>query len=138
IDKLDLYTIPKKTSTRPRRVPESLRIQLNLFAGQLYISLYNEYCEICRFLGVAFTAAPEGLVVAADGFIVENQQAGAKFTQSPLRFLKVFMSRIRKDGQEIDKTHLGKILDGKLLLMADFQDFNGRARTMQLSLQNAR
>ncbi|GLA78842.1 hypothetical protein AtubIFM55763_000734 [Aspergillus tubingensis] len=138
IDKLDLYTIPKKLSTRPRRVPESLRIQLNLFAGQLYISSYNEYCEICRFLGVAFTAAPEGLVVAADGFIVESQQAGAKFTQSPLRFLKVFMSRIRKDGQEIDKTHLGKIPDGKLLLMADFQDFNGRARTMQLSLQNAR
>lgn len=138
IDKLDLYTISKNLSTRPLRVPESLRIQLNLFAGQLYISSYNEYCEICRFLGVAFTAAPEGLVVAADGFIVENQQAGAKFTQSPLRFLKVFLSQIRKDGQEIDKTHLGKILDGKLLLMEDFQDFNGRARTMQLSLRNAR
>ncbi|GLA78963.1 hypothetical protein AtubIFM55763_001128 [Aspergillus tubingensis] len=138
IDKLDLYTIPKNLSTRPLRVPESLRIQLNLFAGQLYISSYNEYCEICRFLGVAFTAAPEDLVVAADGFIVENQQAGAKFTQSPLRFLKVFLSQIRKDGQEIDKTHLGKILDGKLLLMADFQDSNGRARTMQLSLRNAR
>ncbi|OJJ65727.1 hypothetical protein ASPBRDRAFT_79658 [Aspergillus brasiliensis CBS 101740] len=138
IDRLDLYTIPKNLSTRPLRVPESLRIQLNLFAGQLYISSYNEYCEICRFLGVAFTAAPGGLAVAADGFIVENQQAGAKFTQSPLRFLKVFMSQIRKDGQEIDKTHLGKILDGKLLLMADFQDFNGRARTMKLSLRNVR
>ncbi|OJK01293.1 hypothetical protein ASPACDRAFT_51200 [Aspergillus aculeatus ATCC 16872] len=129
LDKLDLYPIPTGSSTRPLPVPESLRIQLNLFAGQLYISSYNEYCEICRFLGVASTAAPEGLAVAADGFIVENQQAGAKFTKSPLRFLKVFMSQIRKDGQEIDKTHLGKILDGKLLLMADFQDCNGRART---------
>ncbi|PYH67046.1 uncharacterized protein BO88DRAFT_296244, partial [Aspergillus vadensis CBS 113365] len=100
--------------------PESLRIQLNLFAGQLYISSYNEYREIRRFLGVASTAAPEGLAVAADGFIVENQQAGAQFTKKPPRVLKVFMSQIRKDGQEIDKTRLGNILDGKLLLMADF------------------
>ncbi|RAK76570.1 uncharacterized protein BO72DRAFT_497067 [Aspergillus fijiensis CBS 313.89] len=136
VDKFDLYPIPAVLSTRPLRVPESLRIQLNLFAGQLYISSYREYCEICRFLGVASTAAPEGLAVAADGFIVEQQEAGAKFTKSPLRFLRVFMSQIRKDGQEIDKTHLGKILDGKLLLMADFQDGKGRARTMQLSLRN--
>ncbi|PYH83568.1 hypothetical protein BO82DRAFT_411285 [Aspergillus uvarum CBS 121591] len=140
VDKLDLYPIPTTLSTRPLQIPESLRIQLNLFAGQLYVSSYNEYCEICRFLGVASTAAPEGVAVAADGFIMENQQAGARFTKSPLRFLKVFMSQIRKDGQEIDKTHLGKILDGKLLLRADFQDCHGiaRARTMKLSLRDIR
>ena len=84
MDKLDLYTVPTSLSTRPLRVPRSLRIQLNLFAGQLYISSYHEYREICHFLGVASAVAPEGLAVAADGFIMENQQGGAKFSKSPL------------------------------------------------------
>jgi hypothetical protein len=31
------------------------------------------------------------------------------------------MSQIRKDGQEIDKTYLGKLLNGKLLEECDFK-----------------
>ncbi|KAF9894652.1 hypothetical protein FE257_006540 [Aspergillus nanangensis] len=119
LDKLNLYAVP--ASSTDIHIPESLVIQLNLFAGQLYISSYNEYLKICDFLGVASVPTPEGLTVAADGFIVASiQQAETKFARSPLKFFKVLMSKIRKDGQEIDKTHLGKILDGKLSIVRQF------------------
>ncbi|KAI9370544.1 hypothetical protein BJX61DRAFT_544525 [Aspergillus egyptiacus] len=116
LDRLDLYSVP--ASSAVIEVPTALRIQLNLFAGQLYIESFDEYREICAFLGVASVPTPEGVTVAADGFIVGN----TNFTKSPLKFLRLLMSQIRKDGQEIDKTHLGRLLDGKLLSMTDFED----------------
>ena len=36
------------------------------------------------------------------------------------KFLKVLMAAIRRDCQEIDKTHVGRILDGRLLRAEDF------------------
>ncbi|KAL4786748.1 hypothetical protein BJX76DRAFT_365241 [Aspergillus varians] len=124
LDNLSLYTIPS-TSSAAIDIPTTLRIQLNIFAGQLYISSFDEYREICDFLGLASTTTPEGLTVAADGFILaaaDNLQLHSTFTCSPLKFLRFLMSQIRKDGQEIDKTHFGRVLDGKLLCVGDFQD----------------
>ncbi|KAL4918901.1 hypothetical protein BDW62DRAFT_200300 [Aspergillus aurantiobrunneus] len=124
LDNLNLYTIPAP-SPGSIDIQPILRIQLNLFAGQLYISSFGEYHEICDFLGLASTTAPEGLTVAADGFILaatDDQQLQATFTKSPLKFLQVLMSQIRKNGQEIDKTDIGRVLDGKLLCPDDFQD----------------
>ncbi|KAB8071219.1 hypothetical protein BDV29DRAFT_159701 [Aspergillus leporis] len=119
LDKLTLYNVPEASTTI--QVPELLKIQLNLFAGQLYIGSYREYREICDFLGVASIKIPEILSIAADGFVTEGSQGSrTTFHQSPLRFLKVLMSQIRKDCQEIDKTHVGKLLDGKLLRPCDF------------------
>ncbi|KAL4812455.1 hypothetical protein BDW67DRAFT_193625 [Aspergillus spinulosporus] len=117
LDKLDLYTVPQ-ADTVVLDIPAAIRIQLNLFAGQLYISSIDEYHEICSFLGIAYYAAPDGLTVSPDGFIMTPDKA--KFSKSPLKFLKVLMSQIRKDGQEVDKTHIGKLLDGKLLTIDDF------------------
>ncbi|KAL5332674.1 hypothetical protein BJX70DRAFT_404369 [Aspergillus crustosus] len=118
LDRLELYSIPLRENIT-LTIPTSLRIELNLFAGQLYISSYQEYLEICEFLGLASAMTSEGVTVAADGFIIRPD---APFTQSPLKFFKIIMSQIRRDGQEIDKTHFGKILDGKLLSAEDFQD----------------
>lgn len=123
LDGLDLYTFP--TSALPvNDIPATLRIQLNLFAGQLYISSFDEYREVCNFLGLASTTTIDGMIVAADGFIqvAANSKQLSTFKSSPLKFLRVLMSQIRRDGQEIDKTHLGNILDGKLLSVGDFQD----------------
>ncbi|KAL4737892.1 hypothetical protein BDV11DRAFT_171491 [Aspergillus similis] len=118
LDKLDLFTAPQADSV-VLDIPTAVTIQLNLFAGQLYISSSDEYREICDFLGVAYYATPEGLIVSPDGFIMTPDKA--KFTKSPLKFLKVLMSQIRKDGQKVDKTHIGKLLDGKLLTTGDFE-----------------
>jgi hypothetical protein len=63
----------------------------------------------------------QSLSVAADGFIVvDHQELKTTFHQSPLKSLRVLMSQIRKGVQEIDKTDLGKVLDGKLLHPCDF------------------
>jgi len=106
-------------------LPRNLIIQLNLFAGQLYLSSYQEYVEVCQFLGLAYEKTEDGAVVAADGFIIsQNGIVGpgsqCTFRDSPVKFLKVLMTKIRKNCEGIDKTHLGQILDGKILLPADF------------------
>jgi hypothetical protein len=121
LDDLNLYPITNRLVAF--NIPTILKIQLNLFAGQLYMSSYDEYCQLCDFLGVLSMKTPGSYVVAADGFIVgKNGPSTTTFTQSPLKFLKTLMSQIRKDGQEISKTHLGKILEGTLLYPSDFQD----------------
>jgi hypothetical protein len=72
IDRLDLYSIP--TSPTAINIPTVVRIHLNLFAGQLYVSSYIEYQEICDFLGVASVATTGGLTVAVDGFITAGRK----------------------------------------------------------------
>jgi hypothetical protein len=91
VEKLNLYDIP--TSSRDMEIPTAVMVQLNLFAGQLYISSYEEYQEICDPLGMAPVTTKDGLVVAADGFIT----AGNK---QPLKFFKLLISQIRNDGEE--------------------------------------
>ncbi|KAL4986798.1 hypothetical protein BDW68DRAFT_178398 [Aspergillus falconensis] len=117
LNNLNLYPIPRADFVL-LDIPAVVRIQLNHFSGQLYISSFDKYHEICDYLGIAYYAAPDGLTVAADGFIVAPDKAN--FTKSLLKFLKILMSQIRKDGQEIDKPHIGKRLDGKLLSIDDF------------------
>lgn len=123
LDKLDLFTVPVR-QIMPT-LPRSLVIQLNLFAGQLYLSSYQEYVDICQFLGLAYEKTEEGAVIAADGFIIsQNGSVGpgsqSTFQDSPVKFLKVLMTKIRRNCESIEKTHLGQILDGKILLPADF------------------
>ena len=101
-------------------IPRTFIIQLNLFAGQLYLSSFTEYVELCDSLGLAWKATDGSMVVNADGFIVSNTQGS--FRQSPVGFLKVLMSKIRRNGEDIDKTHLGRILNGELLTERDFEN----------------
>jgi hypothetical protein len=129
LDRLDLYTVPARpvTPTLPRR----LILQLNLFAGQLYLGSFAEYVEVCRLLGLAFEKTEEGCVVAADGFILGGgSDWGASksgFRSSPVPFLKVLTTKIRRNCEAIDKTHLGAILDGRLLLPSDFGEGGERS-----------
>ncbi|KAH1292944.1 hypothetical protein KXX11_009488 [Aspergillus fumigatus] len=119
LDRLDLYNIPSRPDSID--IPDDLKIQLNLFAGQLYIASYPEYLRLCDTLGVASAATPDNFTVAADGFILQgNVTSKSTFSQSPLKFLQVLLSQIRKDGQDISKTHIGRLLDGRLLELRDF------------------
>lgn len=118
LDRLTLYNVPAATAST--EIPDNIRIQLDLFAGQLYIGSYIEYQQLCDFLGVAYIKTPEGLTVADDGFILgENEKT--TFSKSPLKFLEALMSQVRKDCQAVDKTHVGKILSGMILCPPDFQ-----------------
>ncbi|KAI8631861.1 hypothetical protein F5Y19DRAFT_492813 [Xylariaceae sp. FL1651] len=122
LDKLDLYTIPRKLADRT--IPHSLVVELNLFAGQLYLDSFDEYIEVCRFLGLAWEPAKEGEVLAPDGFVLRdsNGKVGGQsgFHQSPIQFLKILLTKIRRNCQDIDKTHMGQILDNQLLMPENF------------------
>jgi hypothetical protein len=117
LDGLDLFTEGKPFD--PHNVPRRLIVQLNLFAGQLYLSSFKEYTEVCDFLGLAWKAAEEGVLVRADGFIIPAPGANG-FKDSPVKFFKVLVTKIRRNCEGIEKTHLGKILHGGLLEEADF------------------
>ncbi len=117
LDALDLFTAGRPFDARS--VPRSLILQLNLFAGQLYLSSFTEYTEVCDFLGLAWRAAEEGVSVSTDGFIVPASGQGG-FKDSPVEFLKVLTTKIRRNCEGIEKTHLGKMLNGGLLEEADF------------------
>ncbi|KAI0480855.1 hypothetical protein GGR56DRAFT_688190 [Xylariaceae sp. FL0804] len=54
LDGLDLFTFP--AARMPLRLPRRLVVQLNLFAGQLYLGSYAEYVEVCKALGLAWAA----------------------------------------------------------------------------------
>jgi hypothetical protein len=62
------------------------------------------------------------MTVAADGFILAgDERSSTTFTRSPLKFFKMYLSQVRRNGQAIDKTHLGRLVDGKFLFASDFQ-----------------
>ncbi|VUC25177.1 unnamed protein product [Clonostachys rosea] len=112
IDDLDLYTLPGRA---PRHeIPQTLIIELNLFAGQLYFRSFQEYTK---------KAAEEGQEVTPDGFILRAvDDETCAFTASPVKFLKAIIGRIRFNCEGIEKTHLGKILEGALLTEDDFRE----------------
>ncbi|KAI2621190.1 hypothetical protein GGR54DRAFT_630279 [Hypoxylon sp. NC1633] len=112
-DHLDFLTI---LAPGPElEVPRSLYTQLNIFAGQLYFDTYEDYLEACKFLGLASDVAGEGEVVEPDGYILRDSNGMSRFQKSPVGFLGILMSKVRRNGQGISKTHVGIMLDGKLL-----------------------
>ncbi len=119
LDLLRLYTIPE--CTEHWELPRHLRLQLNLFAGQLYFGSFQDYADTCDMLSLAWrplSAADENVTVETDGFIVGGS---GKFTKSPVQSIKVLLTTLRRDCQEVDKTHWGRILGGEFLTEADFE-----------------
>ena len=133
-DDSDLYTIsyilrnPTTDSKREFKVQlTTLHDQLNLFAGQLYLRDYETYVRLCRFLCV-YTKDLEGegdFRRESDGFILPahrppRARSERSFSRSPLPFLR-FLIELRRKGIPIALTHMGKILDGRLVREEDFE-----------------
>jgi hypothetical protein len=120
LDHLDLFAV-SGTTTRPV-VPRPLSVQLALFAGQLYVSSYDDYLEICKFLGLSASLLTKdmedaGWRVGNDGFILDDGRGNAggtsRLSKSPIPFFKILMSKIRRNGDGISKTDMGRLLEGK-------------------------
>lgn len=109
LDTLDLYNISKVGGTG-LNIPLALTIQLNLFAGQLYFGSFEEYVRACELLGIA-SEPLEDVKAGPDGFIWGDNQIST-FRHSPVKFLKVLMSQIRRNGEGIDRTHMGQLCNG--------------------------
>ncbi|KAI1464850.1 uncharacterized protein F4812DRAFT_440689 [Daldinia caldariorum] len=123
LDKLDLYTVPEKLASR--KMPQSLITELNLFAGQLYFSSYEEYVGVCRFLGISYSTPGEEEEITAEGFIAKDSagriggESGLR--SSPVTFFKILHTKIRRNCESIEKTHMGKLLGNQLLKPQDFE-----------------
>lgn len=133
LDKFTLYNVPELPGMIS--VPDELRIHLNLFSGQLYFYSYSEYQKICGFLGIASTQTAQGMIVASDGFIKQgNSEHKSTFRRSPLKYFGILMSQIRKNCQEIGRTHMGQVVNGRLLSPRDFFESTNR----QFSIRTAK
>lgn len=125
LDQLTLYTVPHRR--KKPVIPPGMMVELNIFAGQLYLSSYKEYIEVCNKLGLAWSPADDSVVLGPDGFIPAGVNSGqlmnkSEFTRSPVQFIKVLVTKIRRNCETVEKTHIGKILDGVLLTEEDFED----------------
>ncbi|EGO02914.1 hypothetical protein SERLA73DRAFT_70404 [Serpula lacrymans var. lacrymans S7.3] len=121
-DDLTLYMIPP-TST-PFLLPVPSKIQLNILAGQLYLSNYDMYLNLCRFLGIYTSDLGDNVETDFDGFIDPSHRPQAvasvsRFRESPIPSLKALIG-LRRKGLGYRSTHLGKILQARALTDEDF------------------
>ncbi|PPJ51579.1 hypothetical protein CBER1_09871 [Cercospora berteroae] len=124
LDDLDLYTISQAQLNLT--IHEDYIVQLNLFAGQLYFSSYKQYLATGRFLGLATGGIQKGWRVSADGFVEENEDGKVGRPDSavkvnPVQFFKIVISKLRRNGEDISRTHVGQMLANKTLQPADFE-----------------
>lgn len=135
LDHLVIYTVQGGRSHfeaapwDPVRHPAAML--LNLFSGQLYLGSFGEYKALCRLLGLVAGGDNDGdggsggattARLSADGFVGRTaENSNCTFTSSPVAFLAALMS-IRRDGQDIGRTHLGRILAGDVLRESDFEE----------------
>jgi hypothetical protein len=126
LEDLATYIFPPRgrdDAPPPPPAPE-LVMQLNLFAGQLYLRSYTEYVRLCRYLGLSYRENDGDAEVAADGFVGKKGGEGyeaCQFETSPVACLSVWFKRTRRDCLDIEKTHMGRLLGGELLRESDFE-----------------
>ncbi|KAF3031198.1 hypothetical protein E8E12_000087 [Didymella heteroderae] len=118
LDKLTLYNVGLGFCAD--QVPRSTTVQLNLFAGSRYLRSFEEYREVCDFLGLLRSKPMKDQQVFADGFI--NPPVGIwGLQQSPVPFLRSVLMKIRSESEGVEMTHLGKILNGVRLEACEFE-----------------
>jgi hypothetical protein len=99
----------------PWSAPVHVRMELNLFAGQLYFDSRNKYRKVCELL--ALTMAHSGAKHnEIDGFVPPAYHIGrdSLFIRSKIPILKKLIE-LRQKGFGYHRTHLGQILDGSPL-----------------------
>ena len=101
VEDLALYTTP---ALPPGWVaPRMLVLVLLLFSGQLYLTSYADYVEMCKLLGVPH-CHEEG----------EGEES-REFGPAHISFFLGLVGRIRHHCTDISKTDIGRILEGDVL-----------------------
>ncbi|EPS45484.1 hypothetical protein H072_529 [Dactylellina haptotyla CBS 200.50] len=109
-----------------------IRIQLNTFAGQLFFNDMQYYQDLQRFLGMSSINISEELKRGNDGWMSKSDfeefarrilamagQTGS-FSRNPAPFLAE-ITRMRRKGQGFSSTHLGMLLNTRILKAKDFE-----------------
>ncbi|KAK8014088.1 hypothetical protein PG990_007384 [Apiospora arundinis] len=120
LDHLKLHVTPPLPDEW--EAPRDLILKLNLFAGQMYFENFEEYKEVCAYLGLSTSANEGDAAIAMDGFVGKRQYPDCQFTESPTALLKYLMANVRRNRQDISRTHFGRMLAGEILTEADFKN----------------
>ncbi|KAG8930354.1 hypothetical protein FRC02_004308 [Tulasnella sp. 418] len=120
---LTFYCIPPLPV--PWVLPElGITTRLNIWAGQLYLSNYEQYQYLCKFLGLYSWQPKEGDIIQPDGFVKPQHRRNtpiescSPFQDSPVPYLKKLLE-LRRKGIGYFPTHIGQILHGRLLTEED-------------------
>ena len=111
---LTSFSIPD-SPTEPWSAPAHVRIELNLFAGQLYFDCREEYERLCVMLALSM-AHPGAEECEIDGFVPPMYRTGrsSPFAKSKISILKTLVG-LRRKGMGYHRTHLGQILNANPL-----------------------
>ncbi|KAH8994235.1 peptidase S8/S53 domain-containing protein [Lactarius akahatsu] len=116
---LAFYTIPSAPA-REWTALAHLRIELNLFAGQLYFDSREQYQRVCELLALHM-AHPGAEHVEVDGFVPPAHRTGksSPFSISAISMFKS-LTGLRRKGMAFGGTDLGRVLDARPL-SSDFE-----------------
>jgi hypothetical protein len=111
---LAFYSIPELPA-RQWSAPLHVRIELNLFSGQLYFDSREEYEKVCILLAL-WMAHPGTERSDLDGFVpaAYRTRGASPFTRSRIPILKTLIG-LRQKGMDYHRTHLGQVLNAKPL-----------------------
>ena len=120
-DDLRLYAVPPLPSDWTP--PWSLIDQLNIFAGQLYLSDSASYLRLSRFLGLHSEDQPQKASTAVPHNWFSNQDASdeeikARFAGTPLPLAMQLI--VARRGVDFKGTHMGRIPEGWPVPEEDF------------------
>ncbi|KAK7032650.1 hypothetical protein VNI00_012915 [Paramarasmius palmivorus] len=122
LDGLLFYSVPP--ILQPRIPSPHIISQLNIFAGQLYLTSFEDYRRLSDFLGLQIDHS-NPYRAQSDGFIMPGglrRELGVhecRFAESPVPFLQELIG-LRRKGAGYLPTHMGKIVHGRLLKESDF------------------
>lgn len=102
-DSMSFFNI-SGSNTRPM-INNDLRQELALFAGRLYLDSYSEYTELLDYISKRKSA---------------SNQVGSGRRRTFLDLVKALLE-IRRKGEEISFTHMGKLLEDRRLIESDFK-----------------
>ena len=111
---LTFHSIPDLQG-ETRSAPAHVRIELNLFAGQLYFDSREEYESVCVLLALA-KAHPGATYNQVDGFVPPEYRTGrhSPLTRSRVHILKTLIG-LRRKGIGYYRTHMGQVLNASSL-----------------------
>ncbi len=111
---LTFYSIPESPE-REWTAPAHLRIELNLFAGQLYFDNREQYQRVCVLLALHM-AHPGAKRVDVDGFVPLAHRTGesSPFSVSAISLFKK-LTGLRRKGMGFSGTDIGRVLDARPL-----------------------
>jgi hypothetical protein len=123
---LTFYTISDSSEeVEAWSAPAHIRMELNLFAGQLYFDSRKEYRKVCELLALTM-AHPGAEYSEIDGFVPPAYRTGGSspFARSRIPMLKKLIE-LRQKGFGYERTHLGQIFNGSPLSVETLKEMSG-------------